>query len=375
MWKWTLLLLTTFAHGADMIISPEAKIAQIAVDERGTLVTLNQAGELRRGEVLLGQDFATEVTPVAQFGRIALADNQQNLAILDDKALWRSEIKISRHAPLLALPLATIAVVREGDKHHIARIEPVGSELKIVAIRRDFEVLPDAVVVQTALDGSNDRGHLLVLGQPDADTYQHGVLGDNLEAKALYYLERHHLGDLAQPLVLEEGLVFEANAVQPFAKRFGVTTVSGKGNGARVVLIGQAADKLEILKQSEALPMNRWQAPFIWNDELYAVRMPHLVGELVRYHVEENQSALLFDSLGEGYSNHKIHDHNTNLSAISPEFALIPKKDYQTLALLSKNETTSPLSLPKPVMQLVYNPQSALVWALLTDGSVWQIKN
>lgn len=368
MWKWTLLLLTTFTHGAEMMISPEAKIAQIAVDERGTLVTLNHAGELRRGEVLLGQDFATEVTPVAQFGRIALADNQQHLAILDDKALWRSEIKISRHAPLLALPLATIAVVREGDKHHIARIEPVDGALKIVAIRRDFEVLPDAVVVQTALDGSSDRGHLLVLGQPDTDTYQHGVLGDAIEAKALYYLERHHLENLAQPLVLEEGLVFEANAVQPFAKRFGVTTVSGKGNGARVVLIGQVNDKLEILKQSEALPMNRWQAPFLWNDELYAVRMPHLVGELVHY----DRETLHYQSLGEGYSNHKIHDHNTNLAAIRPEFALIPHKGYKTLRLIQENQNKI-IELPQVVQQLIPHPQSALAWALLADGSVWQI--
>ncbi|MDO4434889.1 MAG: hypothetical protein Q4B71_00540 [Cardiobacteriaceae bacterium] len=379
MWKWTFLLLTSLSYGANMhtthTITHTAPITHFTLNEQGNPIWLDQHGKLyalhqNQAQAISQETFATSPAPIAQFGRIALADREQRLTVLHNQSQAHAKETISPLAPILALPLATIAIVQEGQKFHIARFEQRGEALEMVAIRRDFEVLPDAVVKQMDL-GSGE--HLVVLGQPDGKTYQHGVLGDSLEAKALYYLERHSLENLAEPLVLEEGLVFEANEVQPFQKRFAVSTVAGDGKGARTVIIRQAQNKLEIMSQSEALPSHRWQSPFAFQDKLYAVRMPHLSGELVQYDFQDKQSALPLQSFGTGYSNHKIHDHQTNLTAITENFALIPHRNYQSLAVLTSNGFSQSLDFDgKKIQQLRANSQSA--WALLSDNSLWSIE-
>ncbi len=108
----------------------------------------------------------------------------------------RSTALLAPHSGLCILPLAVIAVVEQAGKHVLARFEADAlGQWQVVARSRDA-VLPDAVPIVVDLDGRGDGGHIAVLAGPDARRYPHAVLGDDIEATEVLWLERHSLEPL-----------------------------------------------------------------------------------------------------------------------------------------------------------------------------------
>lgn len=210
--------------------------------------------------------------------------------------------------------------------------------------------------------------HILLLGNPDSESYPHGVLGDAIEAKTLYTLHAQTLQPSAEPFTLPSGFVFENNTVTLWGDQV-VAVISGGGAGARVAVLGLENGRWHIRAESTPLPANRWQSPFVFQNQLYAVQMPHLRGRLVRYEIKGKH--LTEHALGDGLSNHAIGSRLTQTAAVLPDYTLIPHMGYRRLSALDASGQLHTLApeLPAAVVNsAVHNGRS--YW-LLENGSVW----
>lgn len=333
------------------------QVKQIAINPQladPTLFWLNASGQLKlksaSGEILIGKGFeptaplsvsGNKIVGVAKSGELKIIENNQVRLI--------PEIKVSPKSAFLLVNDCVFGIT--GDRHPF---RVCGEEIQIW---QDLEALHDARPVLF-----NDQ--ILILGQPSADVYQHGVLGDDWEALALFVLDQKT--NPHRTITLPEGLVFEANTVQIWQNQV-MVQVSGKGNGARIALIELKTG--EITAQSEALPMQRWQSPFIFNGRLYAVLMPHLKGQLVEYILENN--VLLPKVLSaEQFSNHEIGSYETQIALITDELAFIPNiKHHEIWQLNQNNEVKFGSALPSKTIKGVV--QNNIPFYLLSDGSVW----
>lgn len=348
------------------------KIAQFTLTEQGELIVINQRGELWQTTPSrkLAEHLSPQISPSAAYGRIAAADAQGHFLLWTPEKTYHSDIPLAQHATLLPLAFATIAVSHQPDGYRLVRIETHGNRATVVA-RSDDEVLPDARPRQVNFDHADHRqGHIAVLAKPDAHTYQHGVLGDAIEARELQYLERHTLKPLASGLSVK-GLVFEANQTEILNAQTPklIAVMSGQGEGGRAVLIGQSQGKLQIEAQSEPLANHRWQSPFSFNHTLYSVQMPHLIGRLVKYqHISNTLHETVLET---GLSNHAYGEYETNLATATEHFAIIPSRDYRQLFALDKQGKLTALTptLPTTVHQTKSSANKA--YLLLSDGSMW----
>lgn len=338
------------------------------------LLIINDKNELWQwGESsALARNVSDKITPVAGFDKLAFADTEGYFHLIQNGKTYPSSIRLSSHSGMLILPLAVIAVVDDNGTPSLVRLEVVGDSVQVVA--KFAPVLPDARPVQINFASDNTNGHIAILSHPDSTTYRHGVLGDGIEAGQLQFLERHSLTPLAKPLMVD-GQVFEANTVAILPHDRGnhlVATMAGGGNGARTVVIDNVDGTLQIIAQSEPLPSNRWQSPFVFDGKLYAVQMPHLVGKLVQY--QRTHNALTEQVLGEPYSNHKIGDFETNVAATTEEATVIPTMDYLAVGVLDRQGQITQLNtkLPSPIKKLVATRQE--VYALLGSGAVWRVR-
>ncbi|WFF39050.1 hypothetical protein LU290_02120 [Moraxella nasibovis] len=364
----------------ELDLSKVGRAKQIALDDVGYLMVINDKGELwqvphpkRPAKLAEGVSpiVTPIVTPVVKFDKIAFADKDGHFTLIQNGQTYRSSIRLSPHSAMLMLPFATIAVQAHDDgTASLVRLEVVGDSVQVVA--RFSPVLPDARPVQINFTGDNSEGHIAVLSHPDSTTYRHGVLGDDIEAGQVQFLERHSLTPLAKPLAVK-GSVFEANTFEILPHGKGnrlVTTLAGGGHGASTVIIDNVNDQLQLIAQSTPLPSHRWQSPFVFDGKLYAVQMPHLVGRLVEY--TQVGDKLNEKVLGEGYSNHAIGAFDTNLVAGRDGlFALIPHTGYRQMSmmtpdgLIALNDT-----LPTPIVRTVSN--DTFDYLLLADGRVWE---
>lgn len=361
----------------ELDLSKVRTATQIALDDMGYLMVINDKGELWQVShpdrpAKLTEGVSPIVAPVARFDKVAFADKDGHFTLIQNGQIYRSSIRLSPHSAMLMLPFATIAVETHDDgTASLVRLEVVGDDIQAVA--RFSPVLPDARPVQINFTGDNANGHIAVLSHPDSTTYRHGVLGDDIEAGQVQFLERHNLTPLAKPLAVK-GSVFEANTFEILPNGKGnrlVTTIAGGGHGASTVIIDNVNDQLQIIAQSTPLPSNRWQSPFVFDDKLYAVQMPHLVGRLVEY--TQVGDKLNEKVLGEGYSNHAIGAFDTNLVAGRGSFALIPHKGYRNMSILTAQGEMLPLSntLPAPIIKTLSS--DAKTHLLLNNGMIWTI--
>lgn len=355
------------------------QVAQLTIDDEQNLLVINQRGELWqvKQQHCLMNGLSTKITPKARYGKIAMADKQGNFVLWDKQQKYSSKIPLSSHAGIEILPLATIAVTQHQQQARLVRIETHQQGAKVVAMA-DTPVLPDTQPIQVNLTGEQGQGHIAVLAKPDNSTYQHGVLGDKIEAGELQYLERHTLKPLAKPLS-DDDLVFEANRLEilntPQGQRL-VTVMAGNGEGAKTVVIELGKNvlqqpSLKIVAESEALPSFRWQSPFIFLNQIYAVHMPHIAGYLVHYQLQGNK--LKQQQLASGLSNHKIGHFETNITAITQNFAVIPHMGYRQVSILNKQGEVRKIAqtLPSKIIKTVASQQTA--YLLLDNGQVWQV--
>lgn len=368
------------AYALTQVDVPSGFVVQLALGDDKKPLIINNQGELWRlaDNRPLVKGVSKQVTPVAGFGKIALADRLGKFMLLqvqnDTVATWSSDISLSSVAGMAMLPHATIAVQDERGVAHLVRIEvetAQNARTAQVVARFATPVLPDSKPVQVALVG--DDAHIAVLASPDETTYRHGVLGDAIEAGELHYLERHSLTPLLSPLAVR-GLVFEGNQLEVLPAKNGnrlIAVMAGNGAGAKTVVVGEQTGKLSVLAQSEPLPMNRWQSPFVVGGALYAVQMPHLVGALVRY--DTAGQALVPTALADGMSNHAISERETNLVASTLNFAVVPHRGYQRVSVLNEQGLSDlPTTLPARIVKSVANDKT--VFLLLDNGQVWQVQ-
>lgn len=353
------------------------KVVQFTLTEQGEIVAVNQKGELWRENSMqaLAKNISTKISPLARYNRIAAADKQGNFFLWTPEKSYTSTIPLAENARMESLALATIAVSKQAGHYKLVRIETQGAQTNITAIS-ESEVLPDARPLQVYFEGEDQQqGHIAVLAKPDSSTYQHGVLGDDIEATEIQFLERHSLRPLAESLTVK-GLVFEANQFSTLTenrKSSLVSVLSGNGEGGRTVLIEPQNGKLQIKAESEPLPNYRWQSPFVFNQKLYSVQMPHLVGRLVEYHLKGAKLENI--TIGSGLSNHIYGEHETNLAASTNEFALIPQRDYRSVAVLNKLGKLEklPTILPSTIRQT--QSSSDKIYLLLENGEIWVADN
>ncbi|SPX83141.1 hypothetical protein [Moraxella ovis] len=359
----------------------ELDLSEVGVAKQITLVDdtspliINDKAELWQvphpdKPIKLAKGVSSSVSAVAKFDKVAFADKDGYFNLIQNGQRYHSSIRLSPHSAMLMLPLATIAVEAHDDgTASLVRLEVVGNRVQAVA--RFGSVMPDARPVQINFTGDNTNGHIAVLSHPDSRTYRHGALGDDIEARQVQFLERHSLTPLSKPLTVR-GLVFEANTFEILPHSKGnhlVTTIAGGGHGASTVVIGNVDNQLQIIAQSTPLSNNRWQSPFVFGDNLYAIQMPHLVGRFVKYIQSGDQ--LNEEVLGEGYSNHAIGKFDTNLVAGRNNFALIPHKGYRQISILTAEGDIVSLSdnLPAPIIKILSNDNQA--YLLLSNGTIW----
>lgn len=269
-----------------------------------------------------------------------------------DGGLWlweRGQSTVTRgtalavHAGMLILPLAVIAVIADpaqGNRtrtHRLVRLEPDASQRWRTVAHGADPVLPDARPLQADLDGRGDGGHVVVLAGPDGQRYQHGVLGDAIEATRLLWLERHSL-EVLREITLPAPFVFEDIAPRPVpmpagAPRAGLLTIRSGPEGVRLVLVGAdpaRAGQLELAAVGDTVAgLHRWLAPTTDGQRWLAVHTPHIGGVLHEYHLDAGK--LTRRRLFGGVSTHHIGSRELDLAVWRGTQLLLPSQDGRQL--------------------------------------------
>jgi hypothetical protein len=313
-------------------------------------------------------------------GRLAARGQDGRLWVLDPlrpgTAPQRSDVELARHGGVCMLALAVIGVVEHEGATVLARFEADERGQWRVVARSAEAVLPDAVPVVVDLDGRGDAGHIAVLAGPDAQRYAHAVLGDDIEATRLLWLERHSLRPL-RTLDLDANSVFEDRLLRTWRLpdgRTGLVTVRSGPLGAGLVVAAASPrdpNALEIAAAGAPIgTRNRWLSPAsvaIGDDAIWAVHTPHIGGVLHRYRVVG--STLVAERVASGLTNHRLGARELDVSARAGRWLLLPAQDWRsTLAvdIASRTLAEGPV-LEAPVTRWVTSPGLDTA-ALLTDG-------
>jgi hypothetical protein len=356
----------------------------------GSLWALSLKGQAPR-RIADGIDPATTVA--TGHGRIA--------ARLADGGLWVWEetradgrartsspsrpANLSLHAGLLILPLAVLAVVTTSARpvdplgHRLARFEPDPDGRWREVARSTDAVLPDARPVQVDLDGRGDGGHIAVLAGPDGSRYDHGVLGDAIEATRMLWLERHGL-DVWRELSLSAPHVFEDIAPRPV-----VLPGAQPGRGLLTVRSGPEGGQLALVTADPARPrglrlaalgdtvggFHRWLAPTTDGRHLAAVHTPHIGGVLHVY--QPAGERLTRQRLHADVSTHRIGTREVDLAAWVNGLLTLPSQDGRQLRLLNPAVDWTELravALPGRAIQTAAIHHTVEVAVLLDNGQV-----
>jgi hypothetical protein len=274
-----------------------------------------------------------------------------------------------------------IAVVEEAGDHVLARFETGdGGRWRIVARSRE-PVLPDAQPVVVDLDGRHGGAHVAVLAGPDTQRYPHAVLGDDIEATRVVWLERHGL-DTLRSLRLGAPEVFEDRLLRPWRLpdgRTGLVTVRSGPSGAQLAVVAASRSDpsaLEVAASGAAIgTRNRWLSPAsvgLDDAELWAVHTPHIGGVLHRY--RHQGGTLVSEVVATGLSNHRLGARDLDVSARAGPWLLLPTQNWRD-ARSVHTPSGSIAELPavrSPIQQWVAS-QSRRSAALLTESglAIW----
>jgi hypothetical protein len=290
----------------------------------------------------------------------------------------RSEVTLAPHGGLCILPLAIIAVVAQASGHVLARFEAdARGQWQVVARSRE-PVLPDAVPVAVDLDGRDGGAHIAVLAGPDAKRYPHAVLGDDIEATRVLWLERHSLEPL-RSLHLDGRAVFEDRLLRPWALpdgRTGLVTMQSGPSGAQLVVVAASPNepsKLELAAAGPAIgTRKRWLSPasvIPAHGEIWAVHTPHIGGVLHRYRAKG--SALVTERMAIGLTNHRLGARDLDISARVGPWLLLPMQDWRRAGAFDTTSASVREAPPlgAPILQCVASAHrdSAI---LLTESRV-----
>ena len=340
-------------------------------------------------------------TPLATgHGRIAARMASGGLWVWeDDRVRTAPSAGLALHAGLLILPLAVVGVVsvtagqtespRRTDppSYRIARFEPDGAGRWREVARSQDAVLPDARPLQVDLDGSGDGGHIAVLAGPDASRYDHGVLGDGIEATRVLWLERHGL-DVLRSLTLPAPHVFEDIALRPVAlpgtpARLGLLSVRAGPDGGQLVLVtADPARKpgLQIAAIGDTVGgFHRWLAPTTDGRQMLAVHTPHIGGVLHVYQLTDQRDGqqLTRRRLMNDVSTHRIGSRELDLSVWLRGLLVLPSQDGRRLRVLNPAANWAEqqsVPLPARVGMAIALADGLGMVVLADEGQVWAVR-
>jgi hypothetical protein len=226
----------------------------------------------------------------------------------------------------------------------------------------DVDALPDARVLQ------DEDGRLLLLSSP-TEHYDHGVLGDAIEAESITRVDNPATGDISALIELPENLVIEGIApiwadLNGDGLREIIVTASNAEQGAQILVFNEAGERVAT---GPAIGQGyRWRhqiavAPFGPNTdlELVDVLTPHLGGVVTFYRWEGEQ--LQITAQLPGYTSHIIGTRNLDMAAAG-DFdgdgrveVLLPNQARTELAAIRRTGT---------------DPGAEVVWSLALDGEM-----
>ena len=353
----------------------------------GSLWALSPTGQAAR-RLADGLDAAT---PFATgHGRIAARTASGGLWVWEGGgAGTSSSASLAVHAGLLVLPLGLVAVVvtaggaeaRGADRpsHRLARFEADSAGRWREVARSQDAVLPDARPLQVDLDGRGDGGHIVVLAGPDGARYDHGVLGDGIEATRVLWLERHAL-TVMRALDLPAPHVFEDIAPRPvmlpgLPGGIGLLTVRSGPEGGQLALVSADPARpqgLQVAALGDTVGgFHRWLAPTTDGRRLAAVHTPHIGGVLHSYVLEGQQ--LTRRQLAGGVSTHRIGSRELDLSAWLQGLLILPNQEGTGLRVFdpaAQWAETGQVPLPARVVMTRALAGAAAMAVLLDDGQV-----
>ena len=365
-------------------VATPGRVAQIVAGGPTQLLAVGADGALSALSVegAPARNLADGIDPAAPVavghGRIAARRVDGALWVLEQgRASVSVERALARHAGMMVLPLAVIAVEVDGLRHRAARFEPANGGTWHRVARSDIDLLPDARPMQADLDGSGDGGHVVVLAGPDGERYPHGVLGDAIEATRIVVLERHSLEPIRE-LALGPPHVLEDIAPRRvrLGGRDGLLTLRAGPQGAQLVLVDADAGRKDALRIAAFGPplgtANRWLSPIVHGPHWLAVHTPHIGGVLHAYRLEGDR--LVARRLMDGVSNHRIGSRTLDQSAWQGGRLWLPTQSGRGLRVVDPNgEQREPAELASPgrIETLIALQPSGPVVALLDDGSVF----
>jgi hypothetical protein len=233
--------------------------------------------------------------------------------------------------------------------------------------------------IQVDLERRGDGGHIVVLAGPDRTRVPHAVLGDDVEATRVLWLERHGLDplrrlDLPAPYVLEDiaPRVWRAADGRP-----GLLSVrSGPDGGGLVLIDADPADRRALRIAAEGPPIGtrmRWLSPSTDGRRIVAVHTPHIGGVL---HVYRRAGGRLEPQRrADGVSNHRLGARELDVSAWLGDRLLMPSQDGGMLQVFSGADLrrAEDVPLPERPLQMAVEHGAIAAACLLADGSVVRI--
>ena len=357
----------------------------------GGLWALSMTGQAPRR---LADRLDAATPPATGHGRIAARLAGGGLWVWEDGRVHTSpSAGLAVHAGLLILPLAVVAVVvtrergssrrTDSPSHRLARFEPDNAGQWREVARSHDAVLPDARPLQVDLDGRGDGGHIAVLAGPDGRRYDHGVLGDGIEATRVLWLDRHGLA-VMRSLSLPAPHVLEDIAPRPVAlpgmpKRSGLLTVrSGPDGGQLALVTADPARKqgLQVAALGDTVGgFHRWLSPTTDGRQMLAVHTPHIGGVLHVYQQEGQH--LTRRRLLDDVSTHRIGSRELDLSVWLRGRLVLPSQDGRRLRVLNPAADWAEqpsVPLPARVVMAIALADAAAMAFLTEDDRVWVVE-
>ncbi len=333
-----LAFMTTIAcitHAAPNIMNLPAQANWLTSD--GTqiyaLLENNQVLQIQNSTLTSLGGFWSSVAPILfAHGRLHGVSTKGELLVHQGKQLSSSQnAKLSVKVRVLPLPAGIIAVTESGD---LVRLEDNGKTWEITA-RAKLNALTDQHLGFADLEGDNDKEVVALVGA-NSSRYQHGILGDNIEATAVVALERHSL-EVLWRYDLPTPYVFEDITLRPFqigTREQLVTVRSSVNGGAALAMLGLNNNKLELRAGADIGQSNRWLNPVVGKTDIYAIHTPHIGGILVKYEPTKLGGNQKLTDL----SNHSIGSRILEPSIqLSSGELIIPSQNHQQMKTIVCN--------------------------------------
>ncbi|MDV6374296.1 hypothetical protein [Deinococcus arenicola] len=282
-------------------------------------------------------------------GRVVGVNGAGQLQVWNGEAVESApNADLSPLAHPVCLPFGIVAATRAGD---LVRFDPAAGSWREAA-RTPANALPDAQLMLADLDGGGEE--VVALTRPDATRYGHGILGDTAEPTEITVFERHSLSVLSR-LSLPAPFVFEDLQARP-VKLEGVkggndslaVVRSSPGGGAALALISKGQDGLKVQATGPDFGQtHRWLTPVVGFGQVWAVKTPHIGGQLTQYTRAGN--TLKTSPPFAGVSSHGIGSRNLNAAVLTaPGQLVVPSQDHRNLLSVecrTKCQITAKLAL------------------------------